>query len=100
MTEKREILHRLGEEELLLPALVNAALRANDGSNIFLPSSRLQGAMQITRAKAIRISGQSVSQSGLPIPISTRLSGGRREPDKRGMQSRSPPLSLRRYQLP
>jgi uncharacterized protein Yka (UPF0111/DUF47 family) len=30
MAEKREILHELGEEELLLPALVNAALKAND----------------------------------------------------------------------
>jgi hypothetical protein len=30
MAEKREILYELGEEELLLPALVNAALRAND----------------------------------------------------------------------
>ncbi len=35
MTEKREILHELGEEELLLPALVNAALRANDRIKYF-----------------------------------------------------------------
>jgi uncharacterized protein Yka (UPF0111/DUF47 family) len=30
MPEKRDILHELGEEELLLPTLVNTALRAND----------------------------------------------------------------------
>jgi uncharacterized protein Yka (UPF0111/DUF47 family) len=30
MAEKRDILRELGEEELLLPTLVNAALRAND----------------------------------------------------------------------
>ncbi|MGB7993279.1 hypothetical protein [Methanoregula sp.] len=30
MAEKRDILHELGEDELLLPTLVNAALKAND----------------------------------------------------------------------
>ena len=30
MPEKNEIIHELGEEELLLPALVNAGLKAND----------------------------------------------------------------------
>ncbi len=30
MAEKRDMLHQTGEDELLLPTLVNAALRAND----------------------------------------------------------------------
>lgn len=30
MAEKREILHELGEDELLLPTLLNSALKAND----------------------------------------------------------------------
>jgi uncharacterized protein Yka (UPF0111/DUF47 family) len=35
MAEKCEILHELDEEELLLPALVNAALRANDRTKYY-----------------------------------------------------------------
>ena len=35
MPEKSEIIHELGEEELLLPALVSTALRANDRSKYY-----------------------------------------------------------------
>jgi hypothetical protein len=35
MAKKRDILHELGEDELLLPALVNAALKANDRIKYF-----------------------------------------------------------------
>ena len=89
MAEKREILQELGEENLLLPASINAALKANDRIKYFFTLLQAARNHADNPARAIRTSGRSVSRSALLIPISTRWSGGRPSQTGRVMPSRS-----------
>jgi hypothetical protein len=70
MTEKFKIVGALGEESLLLPALVNNALTANDPAKYFFALSRQSGPAPTNQIDHFPVS----ARNDLPRPLSIRNS--------------------------
>lgn len=84
MVEKYEILEELGEEKLLLPALVNAALRANDRIKYYftlIQAARNHADDPGQNHSNLRAERESV---GIPDPDLDTVVGGATRMDKNG----------------